>query len=391
MRAEVTPFPENAANRKPKAENSPLPGLYIHIPFCRTKCPYCDFYSVTSLSLIPAWLEAVQQEVLLYQDTFPPFDSLYLGGGTPSLLPDGDLATLMDSLRFHFRFAPDPEITLEANPDDLSPARLARLQDLGVNRLSLGVQSFVEPELSFLGRRHTARQTEQALEWVRAAEFDNLGLDLMYALPGQSQAAWTQTLKKALKYRPEHLSCYQLTLEPDTQMCARAAARQITPLTEEEERALFLLTSRFLEERGYIHYEVSNFARGEEYFSRHNRKYWHHVPYLGLGPAAHSFAAGRRWWNHRSLSQYCQALADGRPPVAGSENLTPEQLQLESLYLGFRTREGVALDALRHHPRWATVLTGLQKPGLVRLINGRARATRQGLAVADRLALGFVD
>ncbi len=218
MPAEVVLFPKKTPTVKPKTARGPLPGLYIHIPFCRTKCPYCDFYSTTSLSLIPAWLEAVQKEVLLYQDTFSRFDSLYLGGGTPTLLSDGELATLMDSLRFHFRFAPDPEITLEANPDDLSPAKLARLKDLGVNRLSVGVQSFDERELSFLGRRHTARQTEQALESVRAAGFANLGLDLMYGLPGQSQKAWAKTLKKALKYRPEHLSCYQLTLEQETQI-----------------------------------------------------------------------------------------------------------------------------------------------------------------------------
>ncbi len=367
-----------------------VPGLYLHVPFCLTRCPYCDFYSVTDLSLIPAWLKALKQEALLYRDAFPAFDTLYLGGGTPSLLPEPVVAGLLEFLRATFKFHPDSEITLEANPDDLTPAKLTFFRDAGINRLSLGVQSFNDRELSFLGRRHTSGQARLAQEWARAAGFTDLGLDLMYGLPGQNAAAWAENLKEALKYRPEHLSCYQLTLEEGTPLQVRAAAGEVGLLEKEALRRLFLFTSWFLAERGFIHYEVSNFARGEARRSRHNSKYWRHVPYLGLGPGAHSFQGNRRWWNHRSLIPYCQALPES-PPVAGSESLTAEQLRLEALYLGFRTKEGVALEVAARQPQGQKMLADLEASGLVQIRNGRVRATLQGLAVADRLAVCFCD
>jgi oxygen-independent coproporphyrinogen-3 oxidase len=367
------------------------PGLYIHIPFCLSKCPYCDFYSLTDLRLIPLWLKALEQEGELYKDEFAAFDTLYLGGGTPSLLSASQLTALLDSLRRYFTFAPDPEITLEANPDDLTPEKLRLYLDLGVNRLSVGVQSFHEAELRFLGRRHTARQATVALERVRAADFANLSIDLIYGLPGQTPDTWEQNLTRALEFAPEHLSCYQLTLEEGTPWAALKAQGFLRPPPEETERELFLLTSEFLEERGYLHYEISNFAKGAAHRSRHNRKYWQHLPYLGLGPGAHSFKEGVRWWNHRSLDDYSRALAHGLAPRAGSETLTPAQLRLEALYLGFRTREGVPLDLLYPQPGWEKILAELQQEGLVMVHNHRAVPTRQGFAVADRLPLLFVE
>ena len=407
--------------------NNFLPGLYIHVPFCQSKCPYCDFYSITSPDLITDYLSALGKEAEIYRakmpengDTVSPvtapakaggnnnatpsFDSLYLGGGTPSLLTGGQLSNLTKNLRRHFDFAPDTEFTLEANPDDITPEKLRLSRDLGINRLSLGVQSFEEGELVFLQRRHTARQTRQALELIRAAGFDNLGLDLLYGLPGQTLEAWRHTLETALRFAPEHLSCYQLTISAgetppppgetpvrQTPLARRLARGEFSLPDEEAQRDFFLLTHRFLEERGYIHYEISNFARGEEFLCRHNRKYWNHVPYLGLGPAAHSFRAGRRWWNFSSVTAYCAAVKAGRRPVAGSEALTPEQLRLEALCLGFRTREGVALEVIRQHPRWQVPLAELQEARLVMLANGRVVATPEGLVVADRLPLWFVD
>ena len=256
----------------------------------------------------------------------------------------------------------------------------------------------------FLKRRHTARQTLRALELIRAAGFDNLGLDLMYGLPGQTLDAWLKTLETALSFAPEHLSCYQLTIAAGETPAlptpfARLAARGELILPDEEtQRDFFLLTRQFLEERGYLHYEVSNFARMEEpqagglchYCCRHNRKYWSHTPYLGLGPAAHSFRDGRRWWNFSSVGQYCAALNTGGAPVAGSETLTPEQLRLEALCLGFRTREGVALEVIRQFPGWKAVLAELQESGLVQLTAGRVAATPEGLVVADRLPLSLL-
>jgi len=393
---------------------SAAPGLYIHIPFCKSKCPYCDFYSITSPELIPEYLNALGQEAQNYggagvspaqsqakacgypNTPFPAFDTLYLGGGTPSLLDGAQMSALVASLRRQFDFAPDTEFTLEANPDDVTPKKLRLWRDLGVNRLSLGVQSFHEEELIFLGRRHTGRQSRAAIELIRAAGFANLGLDLMYGLPGQARETWLENLETALSFQPEHLSCYQLTVAgetpaPLTSFARRLAAGEFALPDEEAQRQFFLLTHQFLEERGYLHYEISNFARKEEWLCRHNRKYWDHTPYLGLGPGAHSFRAGRRWWNLPSVRQYCEALKAGRAPLAGSETLTPDQLRLESLYLGFRTREGVSLEVIRQQPRWQAVLAELSEAGLVRLDRERVAATPEGLVLADRLPLFWVD
>jgi len=375
------------------------PGLYIHIPFCQTKCPYCDFYSITSPDLIPAYIAALDAEARFYRDRFAAFDSLYLGGGTPSWLGEAHLAELMKNLRRHFSFSPHSEFPLEAKPDDVTREKLHLWRDLGVNRLSLGVQSFDDRELRFLGRRHTAARTETALKLIRTAGFTNLGLDLMYGLPGQTIAAWRRTLKKALSFAPEHLSCYQLTLAATTPLGRKAAAGEVRLPDEETQRQFFLLTGQFLTDRGYLHYEVANFARQEEpqagglchYCCRHNLKYWTHTPYLGLGPGAHSFQAGRRWWNVASVAQYGSHLGAGRAPVAGAETLTPEQIRLETLCLGFRTRAGVSLATIREHPRGDSILTQLAQAGLVRLDRDRVIATPEGLVVADRLPLWFVE
>ncbi len=373
------------------AANNCLSGLYVHVPFCQTKCPYCDFYSVTSPDLISAYLKALEQEARLYRGQFSAFDTLYLGGGTPSLLTGAQIASLVQRVRRHFSFAADTEFTLEANPDDISREKLRLWRDLGANRLSLGAQSFNEAELAFLQRRHTAAQTLAALSLIRAAGFENLGLDLIYGLPGQTPDAWLRTLEQALACAPEHLSCYQLTLAPGTPLSRRAARGRVALPDEEAQRTLFLLTCEFLGDRGYLQYEVANFARGEEYCCRHNLKYWQRLPYLGLGPAAHSFQGGHRWWNHRGLAGYAAALAAGRAPRAGREDLTPEQVRLETLYLGFRTREGVDLKVIQSQSGWDRVLSRLQAAGLLRLSNGRVQATPQGLVVADRPPLLFVD
>jgi oxygen-independent coproporphyrinogen-3 oxidase len=372
------------------SETTPA-GLYVHVPFCQRKCPYCDFASGTDLALVADWLQAIQQEIGFYRDFAPRFDTLYVGGGTPSLLSIDEIAILLKSLQGHFTFAPDTEITLEANPDDLTSQILKSYLELGINRLSLGVQSFDDRELAFLGRRHDAAQALRALAWARKAGFTNLGVDLIYGLPGQTVDQWQKNLETALGFYPEHLSCYQLTIEAGTPMAGRQAEEQFQSLPEEAEREFFLFTSKFLEDKGYLHYEVSNFARGSEYRSRHNGKYWNHTPYLGLGPAAHSFRDGRRWWNHRFLQDYCQSLSKGYAPVAGEETLTPEQTRLEALYLGLRTREGVDLKLITNGQRIKTVLQEIVRAGLAEVRDDRLMPTREGLVVADRLALGFMD
>ncbi|MEJ2093047.1 MAG: radical SAM family heme chaperone HemW [Syntrophobacterales bacterium] len=366
-------------------------GLYIHVPFCRGKCPYCDFASGTDLSLIPDWLAALDREMEIYRDFAPRFDTIYLGGGTPSLLTPIQLKGLLDRLQKHFSCAPDTEITLEANPDDLSLPVLSQYRETGINRLSLGVQSFDDWELGFLGRRHDASQALRVLSLVREAGFDKLGIDLMYGLPGQTLPGWQKTLETALSFQPEHLSCYQLTVEEGTPLAQRQAAGLFQSLPEEMERTFFLFTSRFLEDQGYLHYEISNFALGPANKSRHNCKYWNHTNYLGLGPAAHSHRDGRRWWNHDSLEEYCQALDAGQAPLAGWEDLTGEEKRWEALYLGLRTSDGISLDLVQTDALREAVLMKAVQAGLGDVRAGRFLPTREGMVVADRLALWFME
>lgn len=375
--------------------SSSTAGLYLHIPFCRRKCRYCDFFSVTDLSWRPRWLAALLREIALgRQDPFwlapeTEFDTLYFGGGTPSLLTLAELAAILAAVSRCWRLSPEAEITLEANPDDLSPELLRGWRELGINRLSLGVQSFQDPELHFLGRRHRAAQTQQALDWARAAGFANLSMDLIYGLPGQSLASWLATLAAAAAWEPEHLSCYQLTLEAGTELGDLLAQGRLQPLPEEEQRRFFLETAAYLSAAGYLHYEVSNFARSPNHRCRHNLKYWRHQPYLGLGPAAHSFNGRQRRWHFRELAPYCAALEAGRLPVAGGETLTPEQRRLEAVYLGLRTQDGLPLSALPCPD--PALVTELQQAGLLRRDQDRLYLTREGLVVVDSLTLLLSD
>lgn len=365
------------------------PGLYVHVPFCKTKCPYCGFYSVSALDRIPAYLEAVRKESLAYEGSFSSFDSLYLGGGTPSILPERELAGLIELLTNRFPFLSDTEITVEVNPDDVTPQKMAVLRSAGVNRVSVGVQSFDDGELSRLKRRHSAAQAARALDCIRSAGFDNMGIDLMFGLEGQNERGWLASLERALLFSPEHLSCYQFTYEEGTPFGSAESEGKMRRAGEELERSLFLLTSRRLEAAGYVHYEISNFSKGGERCSRHNGKYWRHTPYLGLGPAAHSFLHGVRWWNVRSLEEYCRMLSSGAKPVEESEALTDEQLRLETLFLGFRTLRGVRLEEFAGLEGSDKALGELIGSGLVSVVEGMVVPSREGFLVADSLPLLF--
>ena len=383
-------MPANTTRAKANTpHHSRGPGLYVHIPFCKTKCPYCAFYSVESLSLIPRWLDAFEKEVVHSQHGFGSFDTLYLGGGTPSVLTMRDLERVIQGLSCHFTFAADTEITIEGNPGDLTKDKAHGLRSLGFNRVNLGVQSFNDGELAFLGRRHTAGEAERALRHLRCAGFENIGVDLMYGLPEQSPETWVNTLTRTLTFQPEHISCYQLTFERGTAFWKKKEQGIFRALSQEREREFFLMSSSFLEDAGYIHYEISNFAREPAFASRHNRKYWFHIPYLGLGPSAHSFCESTRWWNLRSVKKYCEVLERGDLPVAGRERLTEEQIRLEAVSLGLRTSQGVELTHITGNSEAEHAIRTLQDAGLIRVTNGRLIATREGFLVADRLPLCF--
>ncbi len=373
-----------------QTEASPAAGLYIHVPFCRSKCRYCDFYSLPSTSLVSDWLQALELEAGLYRERFSSVDSLYLGGGTPSLLSPREMARLVEILLGVFAVLPDAEVTLEANPNDVTREKLHRYRELGFNRISLGVQSLEDGELAFLGRAHSARRAARAMEQIRASQFPRFGVDLIYGLPGQAGTAWRRTLEETVSFAPDHISCYQLTVSRGTPLWAMQEAGLIEPLEEEQERLLFLTASEVLEGQGFVHYEVSNFARGDRYVCRHNVKYWERGPYLGLGPSAHSFQGNTRWWNHRSVRRYCRDLDQGKRPVHGSERLSEEQIFLERLSLQLRTKAGASIRDLRDSEKGGRVLPELLEAGLLELIGERAVPTREGFLVADRLPLLFL-
>jgi len=373
--------------------NEKIPGLYIHIPFCLSKCPYCDFYSSTSISAVPDFLDALCKEMEMYSTRFNPFDTVYIGGGTPSLLSPQQLKNILIKVKEKFNLLSNTEITIETNPADLNRSFLESMRESGINRINIGAQSFDEKVLDFLGRRHSVKQAISSVGASRKAGFHNIGLDLIYGVPGQDIESWLDTLKQAVAFSPEHISCYQLTLEAKTPLGIRVQAGEFPILGEELQHEFFIKTSEFLEGAGYLHYEVSNFARGKEHTSRHNQKYWDHSPYLGLGPAAHSFQWNQRWWNHRSLDQYLAAINAGNLPVEERETLTAEQLGLEALYLGLRTKKGISLQDFQkeyHYDLLAEkekILSKLEEEGFISIQDGTLTPTQTGLAIADSLSL----
>ena len=251
----------------------PPAGLYFHIPFCKRKCPYCDFYSVTGRDHLAAFLAALHREIALRAAPEMTVNTVYFGGGTPSLLSPAAVADVLAAVRTHFNLLADVEVTLETNPGAVGREGLARLRKIGVNRLNIGVQSFRDDALHFLGRIHNRAEACAVIDQARAAGFDNLGVDLIYGLPGQTLAGWESDLEQALHYRPEHLSCYILTFEPGTPMTRDLERGRLAPLAESRVVDMFETTAAVLSGHGYDHYEISNFARTPDFRSRHNMKY----------------------------------------------------------------------------------------------------------------------
>ncbi|HBI47477.1 MAG TPA: coproporphyrinogen III oxidase [Smithella sp.] len=368
-------------------------GLYIHIPFCLSKCGYCSFYSIKSINLIPEYIAALKKEIKYYRNIFSSFDTIYIGGGTPSLLSAVQIDDLISTLNKYFDIDRQAEITIEVNPGDVSLEYFQALRKLGINRLNIGVQSFDDKVLKFLGRRYSSKEAITSIEAARASGFDNLGIDLIYGVHGVNIKSWKNTLQKAVSFAPEHISCYQLSLDDRTPLYKKYSLNDWHLPDENTELKLFLTNSEELENAGYIHYEVSNFARLDKFKSRHNQKYWQHAPYLGLGPAAHSFLNNKRWWNKAAVKTYLNKIVQGKMPVEDTETLSAEQLQLEALFLGLRTQAGIDLKLYktRHGidllADKETIIDVLIKNKLVELRNGFLYPTRAGMAIADSLAL----
>jgi oxygen-independent coproporphyrinogen-3 oxidase len=321
---------------KKKYDSVSQPGLYIHIPFCLSKCGYCSFYSIQSVNLIPEYIAALKKEIKYYSNVFSSFDTIYIGGGTPSLLSAVQIDDLISTVNKYFHINRQAEITMEVNPGDVSFDYFQALRKSGINRLNIGIQSFDNKILRLLGRRHSSLEAIAAIEAAGAAGFDNLGIDLIYGVHGQGIKSWKNNLQKAVSYKPEHISCYQLSLGDKTPLYKKYYSEGWQLPDEKMELKLFLTTAEELENAGYMQYEVSNFARLNKFKSRHNQKYWQHVPYLGLGPASHSFLDNKRWWNKAAVKTYLNEIAQGKMPVEETETLSSKQLQLEALFLGLR-------------------------------------------------------
>ncbi len=374
---------------------SDVTAIYVHVPFCVKKCAYCDFYSIADLSLVRGVMAALQREISLRRDRSAVVDTIYFGGGTPSLLSPGRVREILGGIDENFTVAEGCEITLEANPGTVNADYFDGIRDAGVNRLNIGVQSFDDDRLGFMGRIHSAAAARKALHQARGAGFDNLGLDLIYGLPGDTEGAWVKDLESALAFQPEHLSCYMLTYEPGTPMHRLVDQGAITALDDGSVAGLFKLTSTFLEGQGYLHYEISNFAAGPAYRSRHNQKYWYHVPYLGFGPSAHSYENGVRSSNHGDVHRYTADLGAGRLPVAETETLTTDQILMEMIMLGLRTARGVDLqrfDALSNQGFMAmfdTVVTDCERNDWARVVDHRFFLTLDGRLFLDSIVAAF--
>jgi oxygen-independent coproporphyrinogen-3 oxidase len=350
--------------------------------------------------LISAYIEALLVELNMRRQQVRIADTIYFGGGTPSVLTPLQIGQLLEGVHSCFSVTPDAEITLEVNPETVNQASLAAYRRAGINRLNIGLQSLDDQTLAFLGRIHTAKKGVDAYGWARAAGFDNIGLDLIYAVPGQTRSRWEAEMAGVVQLAPDHLSCYTLTMEPGTPMAQGVQNGQIQPLDEQTAGRLFSATASYLSRHGYRQYEISNFSRHADgdtgdRRSRHNRKYWTAVPYLGFGPAAHSFQEHSRWWNHRSLSDYLADLKAGKRPVAGTETLTREQRMMEFVYLGLRQTDGIGtVDfASRFNAGFSDCfgpeVSRLVGEGLVLQSSGRIRLTHRGMRflehVADRI------
>jgi len=371
-----------------------MPSLYVHIPFCERKCAYCDFYSLENIALKERFLAALEREIALAPDAGGSSPTLYFGGGTPSLLSPGELARIMRALARRYPLAPGAEVTLEANPGTIMLEKLRAFRDLGVNRLSIGVQSLADGDLRFLGRIHDAGEAEACVALARRAGFANVSIDLIYALPGQTVAAWDATLRRALALRPDHVSAYGLIVEEGTPLARSVARGEITPSGEEAEAALYEHTMAVMRREGFEHYEVSSYAR-PGFRSRHNSAYWAGEAYTGFGPSAHSYVPpagdrpGARRANVAALGAYCDALGRGDLPVSMREELTAAQAANERIFLGLRSG-GVPLGAVGGPARMA-LAGALAREGSAVMEGGMLRLTDRGYLLCDEIAARMMD
>ena len=386
-----------------------MSGIYIHIPFCKSKCGYCGFYSLPSMKLKDRFLETLKEEIVLRKDyltrgrlrvkpamTPTQYDghddsinTIYFGGGTPSLLTVDDIGDVLRLIHATFDIASNAEITLEANPDTLSLQYLHALRHMGVNRISIGIQSFFDNDLRYLGRKHDANHAKYCIEWAKQAGFCNISIDLIYGLPTSNAAQWNKNLDLFFSYDLPHLSAYALTLEPNSILTKQIEQGKALPVSDDDALRDYNILCRRAKENGFLHYEISNFCRRGMH-SKHNASYWFGAPYLGLGPSAHSFDGVSRQWNVSNVEQYCTRVPEPvEGPVFEREELTPEQTYDEYVMLRLRTHWGIDLKWMRREmgERFSDYC---EQHALPLVAAGRLSQTREFLYLTDEQML-FAD
>ena len=320
-----------------------MAGIYIHIPFCKQRCNYCAFYSSTLYNIKEEYADAVCKELQTRRDYVKgeEIKTIYFGGGTPSTLPIELLQKICDTIYSNYTVCDNAEVTIECNPDDLTEEFLAKLRSLPFNRISMGVQSFDDRQLKRLGRRHNADKAHQAVNNARMAGYDNISIDLMFALPGSTAEEWEQTIKEAISLQPEHISAYNLMYEDDTPLHRALRRGDFEELSEEENVEQFQMLISKMKEAGYRHYEISNFAK-PGYESRHNSSYWNDTTYIGCGAAAHSYDGNSREWNIADIKEYIKGMASGARNYE-IEHLTEEERYNDTILTRLRTADGIPL------------------------------------------------
>ncbi len=369
-----------------------MAGIYIHIPFCQQACYYCDFYFSTSQNLTGPVIDAICKELLLRKKYLEgaEISTIYLGGGTPSLLKPAYISRMLEAVNAHYNVNADPEITLEANPEDISNANLTAWRKTGINRLSLGVQSFDDSVLAYMNRAHSAEKALTSLEMIRDSAFKNVNVDLIYGVLPGSHERWKKDLDILLKYRPAHISAYNLTIEADTVFGRWAQRGKLQAPDDDFSAEEYELLVSMLGKEGYLHYEISNFCL-PGYESRHNSGYWKNECYLGAGPAAHSFTHKSRQFNVANNALYVKAIADNKIP-ATMEPLTRENQINDYILTSLRTMWGTSFHTLKE--KWGYdlmqssqgLIEKLKTGGMCRIDDGKIILTEKGFLFADKIA-----
>jgi len=371
-----------------------MAGIYFHIPFCKQACHYCDFHFSTSLKYRDDMVAILSREVALQSGYFAgpdaSIETIYFGGGTPSLLGASDIDRLIGAVADHFAIRPDAEVTIEANPDDLDNMYVQTLRATPINRFSIGIQSFFEEDLRWMNRAHTAGEAQGAIKRVQDAGYANITADLIYGYPLLTDAKWQSNINHLLNFGIPHISAYGMTVEPRTALAAFISKGKQLPMDEAQAATQFELLMDALVAAGFIHYEISNFARPGNY-ARHNSNYWKGVPYVGIGPSAHSFDGRSRQWNVRNNAHYMKAIEEGEIPCETEQLSATDQLN-EYIMTALRTVWGLDLDVVesrfggRYRSMLGVALQPFESRGDVSLVGSVATLTRKGKLFADHIA-----